>query len=409
VYDDDGIKIGRVCDLQVYMYPSGTDTSASRAKVIGIWIKTGGRKELFAIQGFEITKDRSGPLVLCHEKKAVQQDIEKDSYSLVENILDKQIVDINGRKLVRVNDVRMVTVADGLYAIAVDIGAEGLFRRLGIDSFVRVLLKIFGLRIPSHFILWEDVEAIDTRNLNIKLAMQSSKLNTLHPSDLADIIENLDKFSRTAMFENMDEERAADVLEELEESAQVHIIESLPIAKAADLLEKMPADEAADVLEALEEDKAEKILVEMENESSQEVRELMEYDENTIGSIMSTDFFSYQQNVMVSQVIDGIRAYKPEESSLYSLFVTSPSNELLGSFSLRDLVIADPAATVDTIMKSNPVCLLDEDRLHTVADLISKYNLLAVPVVDHRKKLQGIVVVDDIVEDLTNKKRTIKR
>jgi magnesium transporter len=409
VYDRDDNRIGRVNDLLVYMYPSGDGTSASRAKVVGLEIKTSDEKEIYAIHGFDITKDRSGPMVICREKRKLQPDIEKEALSLVENILDKQIVDINGKKLVRVNDIRMVTVSEGLFAIAVDVGMEGLLRRIGIDFIVRIFLSLFRLKIPSHFILWEDVEAIDTRNLNIKLSMQSSKLNTLHPSDLADIIEDLDKNSRTAMFESMDEERAADVLEELEEYAQVHIIESLPVAKAADLLEKMPADEAADVLEALETDRAEKLLVEMESEASQEVRELMGYADNSVGSIMSTDFFSFHKNVNVSQVLDDIRSYKPEEGSLYTLFVTNPSNELIGTFTLRDLVLANPDASIESIMKTNTVSLYDKDKMDSVAELVSKYNLLAVPVVDQRKKLQGMVVVDDIVEDLTNKKRTNKR
>jgi magnesium transporter len=195
----------------------------------------------------------------------------------------------------------------------------------------------------------------------------------------------------------------------LEEYAQVHIIESLPVAKAADLLEKMPADEAADVLEALEIRKAESLLTEMEDEASKEVRELMEYEYNSVGSIMSTDFFSFHKNVKVSQVLEDIRTYKPEEGTLYSLFVTNPSNELIGTFSLRDLIMADANTTVESIMKTEPVSLCDEDKMDSVAELVSRYNLLAVPVVDQRKKLQGMVVVDDIVEDLTNKKRTNKR
>jgi magnesium transporter len=409
VYDRNDTFIGRVSDLLVYMYPSGEGSVASRAKVVGIEIKVSGEKEIYAFHGFEITKDRSGPKVVCNEKRKMQPEIEKESLSLVENILDRQIVDINGKKLVRVNDIRMVTVSDGLFAIAVDVGMEGLLRRIGIDGIVSFFLGIFRLKTPSHFILWEYVEAIDTRNLNIKLSMQSSKLNTLHPSDLADIIEDLDKVSRTAMFESMDEERAADVLEELEEYAQVHIIESLPVAKAADLLEKMPADEAADVLEALENDKAETLLVEMEHGASQEVRELMGYADNSVGSIMSTDFFSFHKNDKVSQVLEDIRSYKPEEGSLYTLFVTNPSNELIGTFTLRNLILAEPNSSIESIMNTHTVSLYDKDKMDSVAELVSKYNLLAVPVVDQRKKLQGMVVVDDIVEDLTNKKRTNKR
>ncbi len=409
IYDTNQQSLGRVSDLLVHMIPSNDGMASSRAKVIGLEIKTSSGKEILAIQGFNVSKDLPGPLLSCRERRPLHADVEKESLSLVEYILDKQIVDINGRKLVRVNDVRMVIVSDGIYAIAVDVGMEGLLRRIGIDWLVRLFLGIFRTKTPSHFILWEDVEAIDTRNFHIKLSTPSSKLNTLHPSDLADIIEDLDKNTRTAVFESMDEERAADVLEELEEYAQVHIMESLPVAKAADLLEKMPADEAADLLEAMEAEQAEKLLVEMEHDASQEVRDLMEYDDNSVGSMMSTDFFSFHKNIKVSQVLEDIRSYKPEESSLYTLFVTSPGNELIGTFTLRDLVLAAPETSVDSIMKKTTISLLDTDKMGSVAELVSKYNLLAVPVVDKRKKLQGMVMVDDIVEDLTNKKKTRKR
>ncbi len=212
------------------------------------------------------------------------------------------------------------------------------------------------------------MQAIDFSNLNIKLSKSYAKLQTLHPSDLADILEDLGKKSSTSVFSALDEEKAADVLEELKPHAQVHIIESLPVDKAVDVLEKMPADEVADILDELEEEKAEVLLQEMEEESSQEVRELLEYSENLVGSIMSTDYLSFTGTRTVKEILKDLRARKPEPEELYNMFVTEKEDKLVGTFNLRDLVLADPDAPINTIMTSEPVSLLDD----VVEDLISE-------------------------------------
>ncbi|HEY4786107.1 MAG TPA: CBS domain-containing protein, partial [Bacteroidales bacterium] len=232
---------------------------------------------------------------------------------------------------------------------------------------------------------------------------------TLHPSDLADIIEDLGKQSRASVFSSLDEETAADVLEELETEAQVNIVESLPVEKVADVLEKMPADEVADILDELEEDKAEMLLNEMEAESSQEVRELLEYDDKEVGSIMTTDFISFNENASVAEVLTDIRAIKPEAEALYNLFVTDEDARLIATVSLRDLVVSEPDVKVNEIMRETPVHLYDDQKIHDIAEVISKYNLLAIPVVDRDNLLQGMVVIDDVVEDLISERRTNKR
>jgi CBS domain-containing protein len=409
IVNKDGIVIGKIIDFLIDLIPISTTDPSVRAKVIGIKLKTDNKIIIISNLNVEMFKDNSKLTIICSKITELPSSLEKECILLCENILDKQIVDINGRKLVRVNDVRMASVASGIFAIAVDVGMEGLLRRIGIAKGLQSFLSIFNSKIPSKFILWDDVEAIDYNNLNIKLSMASSKLNTLHPSDIADIIEDLDKESRTKVFESLDDEKAADVLEELEPHAQVHIIESLPVEKAADVLEKMPADEAADILEELEDEKAEKLLIEMESEASQEVRELMEYDENTVGTIMSTEFYSFHKSVTVAQVLKELKADKPENENIYCLFVTNSKNELIATFTLRDLIVNDLEAKLEQLMKKNPITLLDEDKIDSIAEVISKYNLLAVPVVDKEKKLQGMVVIDDIVEDLVNKGKTNKR
>jgi magnesium transporter len=302
-----------------------------------------------------------------------------------------------------------VSIPQGTFAIAVDVGVEGLLRRIGISKELKWLLARFNLSLPSKFILWDDVETIDFSNLNIKLSKTSSKLNTLHPSDLADIIEDLGKQSQASVFASLDEEQAADVLEELETSAQINLIESLPVAKAADVLEKMPANEAADILDELEDDKAEMLLNEMEAESSQEVRELLEYDDKEVGSIMTTDFISFNESTTVAEVLTDIRALKPEAEALYNLFVTDEKAELIATVSLRDLVVSEPTTKINEIMKEAPIHLYDDQKINDIAEIISKYNMLAIPVVDRNNHLEGMVVIDDVIEDLISDRRTNKR
>jgi magnesium transporter len=408
VFGADGDDIGVIKDLLINAVPSGQN-DPDQQLVTGVKLKIGKDTRLYSFNSFRVSKARELLNVTCTYLTELSDADVENGLLLVANILDKQIVDLNGRKLVRVNDVRLVTLPTGTFTIAVDIGIEGLLRRIGVSVPLKRLLSIFKINIPAKYILWDDVQAIDYSNLNIRLSKSYAKLNTLHPSDLADILEDLGKKSSMSVFSALDEEKAADVLEELEVNSQIHIIENLPIDKAADVLDKMPADEAADLLDELEDEKAELLLDEMDTELSQEVRELLEYPDNSVGSLMTTDILSFNPEVTVEEVINELRIKRPEHSELYSLFVTELDEKLIGTFNLRDLVIAQPKALVSQIMKSDPVFLLDNQRLGDIAEMVSKYNLLAVPVVDSDDQLQGMVVIDDIVEDLIDKRRTKKR
>jgi magnesium transporter len=407
-FDIDGEDVGIIKDLLISAVP-GVQSDSSSQLVLAVKLRIGKETSFYSFSSFRVSKAREKLNVTCTGLIKISDEEVNNGLLLVENILDKQIVDLNGRKLVRVNDVRLVTLATGTFAIAVDIGIEGLLRRIGISQPIKRFLSIFKVNIPGQFILWDDVQAIDFSNLNIKLSKSYAKLHMLHPSDLADILEDLGKKSSMSVFSSLDEEKAADVLEELETHAQIHILENLPVNKAADVLEKMPADEVADILDELEDDKAEMLLKEMDTESSQEVRELLEYDDDRVGSIMTTDYLSFSADRTVAEVLVELRAKKPESAELYNMFVTELNDELIGTFNLRDLVVAEPYATVSHIMKSEPVFLFDEQKVGAIAEIVSKYNLLAVPVVDNKNQLQGMVVIDDVVEDLISERRTKKR
>jgi magnesium transporter len=407
-FGSDGDAIGVIKDLMVNAVPSGQN-DPSQQMITGVKLRIRKETKFYSFTPFRVSKAREMINVTCTDLIELSKEEVDDGLLLDENILDKQIVDLNGRKLVRVNDVRLATLPAGTFAVAVDIGIEGLLRRIGIATPFKRLLSLFKINIPARFILWDDVQAIDFSNLNIKLSKSYAKLDTLHPSDLADILEDLGKKSSTSVFSALDEEKAADVLEELETDAQIHIIESLPIDKVADVLEKMPADEVADILEELEDDKAELLLKEMEAGTSQEVRELLEYDDNLVGSLMTTDYLSFSASKTVDEVLRELRIRKPEPAELYNMFVTKKDDKLIGTFNLRDLVVSEPDKKISDIMKSEPVSLFDDQKTTAIAEIVSKYNLLAVPVINQNEQLQGMVVVDDVVEDLISERRTRKR
>lgn len=409
IYDLNGTRLGKVIDVIVNTTQHGqSHEEAFRPIIMGLKTKIKGEVRYLNFKFIKIESKQKSFSFICQQLDFLPESIIESCLPLVKNILDRQIVDINGRKLVRVNDVRLVSIASGTYAIAVDIGTEGLFRRMGVSKLVNNILGILKLNIQTRYILWDDVEALDSTNFNIKLSQSTNKLQRLHPSDLADIIEEMGSKSRTMIFESLDEEKAADVLEEMEPYAQAQIIESLSIGKAADLLEKMPADEVADLLDELEDKKVELLLNEMEKESSEEVRELLEYEDKEVGSLMTTDYLSFRETMTIEETLNELRLQKPEADMIYSLFITDADEKLIATVSLRDLVISSPSITLAEIMNKDFIRVSDEDKIDTLASIISKYDLLAIPVTDSQNTLLGMVVIDDIVEDLMYKGKTKK-
>ncbi|MGE5530452.1 MAG: magnesium transporter, partial [Patescibacteria group bacterium] len=299
------------------------------------------------------------------------------------DLLDKQIVDLNGRKVVRINDLKLATVQDELCLIAVDIGFRGLLRRLGLRGLVHWWDKRFR-DLPDTLIRWQDVERIETEANRVKLSVPYQRLAKLHPADLADIIEELNNRDRTAVMQALEKDVAAEALTEIEPEVQSAILEHLSGERASDLLETMPADEAAEILGELPDEKAEEILSLMEAEQANEVRELLEYEEGTAGRLMTTDVLSLAEQLTVEEAIDTLRRVKPDPDVAYYLYVVDQAGVLTGVVSLRDLVVSPPGTTLAAIMNRNVIAVRDLDDQAKVAEVITKYDLLAVPVIDEQ-------------------------
>jgi magnesium transporter len=389
--------VGKLVDLIV-------DVNEIRPKVVAARIKMNGQVRTIDYSLISVFKQKGQYVIQCSQLKDLEIPQENTMF-LGKHVLDKQIVDIDGRKVVRVNDLRLAVLKNGTYTIAVDVGVDGLLRRIGIAKILKNMLKPFGLRVPSQLILWDEVASVDFSHAGLKLAKEYHKLLTLHPSDLADIIEDYDRPTQVAIFTSLDEEKAADVLEELETDAQLHVLSSLPVAKAADVLEKMPADEVADILDEMEEEAAEKLLNEMEKEASVEVRELMEYADDTVGSLMTTDYLALNQDMTVNETLAELRRLKPEPDTVYYLYIVDHNEKLVAVVSLRDIVISDLEQTLREIMHTNVIFVYADDKVSDLNEIINKYNLLSVPVVAKDMTMLGMVIINDVVDLILRKKR----
>lgn len=397
VYSDSNASLGKIRDFIM-------DVNAVRPKVIAVKLKAGRQHKMLDFSNFEVDKSGGQYVIKCSVPVEISE-MPENSMLLAKHVMDRQLVDIDGRKVVRVNDVRLAELTGGVYVVAVDVGVEGLLRRLGIAKPLKWIMKPFGLSLPGKLILWDEVAAVEFSHSGIKLSKEYSKLMTMHPSDLADIMEDLDRNVQLAIFASLDEERAADVLEELETDAQINIIESLSTERAADVLELMPSDEVADLLDEMHEDKAEELLNEMESVTSDEIRELMEYEDNEVGSIMATEYISFNENLTVGEALAELRRLKPESDTIYYLYVLDNSDRLVATVSLRDIVISDSDVRLKHIMNSKVIYIHDTDNINLLADIISKYSLLAIPVVDEESVMLGMVVIDDVVSTLLKSRR----
>jgi magnesium transporter len=313
------------------------------------------------------------------------------------DLLDKQIVDVEDRKIVRVNDIQLAPVDGRLRLVAVDVGLAGILRRLGLSGPGERLARALHLE-AENYIEWEDVDPVESSVSSLKLRVPHEALGTLHPADVAHIVEQLAPRDRAGILAALDDERAADVLEELGADDQVDILEALEPEKAADILEEMGPDEAADLVADLSEERQEQLLGLMEPEGASDVRELLAYGEETAGGLMTTDFITVTPEMTAEQVIERLRDLHPDADQVYYLYVTDATGILVGTITLRGLIVAAPETKVRDFMRSDPISVSVDLDAEEVGAAIARYNLLALPVVDAEGRMQGIVTVDDALE-----------
>jgi Mg2+ transporter MgtE len=313
-------------------------------------------------------------------------------------LLDKQIVDVDGRKVVRINDIEVANANGRLHVVAADVGIAGLLRRLGLRSFG----KRWGSRIgnvPRSMIAWDSVAPIREVNPSqVRLSVKENRLARMHPSELAEIIGDLSAREAAAVVGQLDDETAADAFEHLDADTRKSLIEDIGTERAADIIEEMDADDAADLLAELPEERQSELLAEMNAYTAGELRELVKYPEDTAGGMMTTDYVWIYPHRTTEATIRKIREIAPVSEFIYYLYVLDKSDHVLGVLSLRTLLLALPTAFIERIMDTDLVTVAADTPAVDVASTIAKYDLLAVPVVDDAGKILGIVTVDDAID-----------
>ncbi|MBU0572968.1 MAG: CBS domain-containing protein [Candidatus Margulisiibacteriota bacterium] len=323
------------------------------------------------------TELRNGELLLCRD------------------VLDKQIVDVEGARVVRVNDLQLAKVDQDIRLIAVDVGFKGMLRRLGILP----LVEWFEIDIHDRLIGWDHVEQLRTDLGRGVITIPHKHLSELHPADIAHIISQVHQQEKNAIFESLSESTAAEALHELEPMIAARILMTLNTKKALNILEKMPVDEAADVLGDLTEEKREEFLRLIKVRKAAEIRKLLKHEDETAGGLMTTEFITIPRELTVEQTINRLREMAPSAETIYYLYVVDEEGHLAGVQSLRQLIVSAPDKKIaDLMVKDDIIALSAGANQREVADTISKYNLLAVPIIDDENKIIGIVTVDDVVE-----------
>ena len=399
VLDIKGRRIGRVKDAA--LVPVADASRIDRFLVGGgyTWLT------VRADQIRSITLGRG--IQLCDEQLLPYHD-DEDMLRIGRDLLDQQIIDVTGRKVVRVTDVTMRVHHDGqrdiLTVFEVDIGLRSIFRRLVQGLLPPTWIRRLQQPIPPNSIRWEFANVLEPDPLRrLRLNISYSKLEGMHPADLADIVEELSPAEREAIFETIDSEVAADALSEIDPKMQASILESLEPEKAADIVEEMAPDEAADALSELQDETSEEILDEMDSEPKSEVRELLEFEEDTAGGMMNTEYVALHQNALVTDALAGLRGNEHLLESLNTLFLIDAEEHLTAAIPLARLFLAQPDAKLQSLASETLIQVNVDESQDRLTELFDKYNLLTLPVVDEDGKLAGVITADDVISVLRQK------
>jgi magnesium transporter len=390
VLDPKGDELGRVKDLVVI---KGTPLPKVSALIIEK------NKRLFSLSW----KD----LKIFNKKIMSSNSFHKDigSYELndedlllVRDVFDKQIVDANGAKVVRVNDVKLEGFKGNAILVAVDVGMRGIMRRLGVERGGEDLMKVFKKRLSYNLISWNYIQPLEPKLTTISLTVPGQMISELHPADIAEIISQVSHKEGASFFSGLDVETAAEALSELESETQVDIISDMDTDKAADIIEEMPPDEAADILSDLPADKAKELLEHIEKEEAEDIQELLGHEEDTAGGLMTNEYIAYLPETPVRKAIDQFKKDAEDVETVYYIYVIDPDEKLIGVISLRELLLSNLDTKLSDIMLTKFKKVLPETDEDEVAEIISKYNLLALPVTDAEGHMLGIVTIDDIMD-----------
>src|SRR5271166_877526 len=399
VFDQTGATPGKVREVAVIPQDDST-------QVLGLIVKTRAGDRLLVINA--VKSINGGVRTSDSASDWIPYTGGDGMLLLARDLLDQQIIDVHGRKVVRVNDVDIHEETGHSHVIlklgAVDVGARGAVRRLLKGVVPAGALHVLLAKIPPRLIPWEFVDLIEVDPARrVKLKISLARLAQLHPADIADIVEDLAPAEREAVFETLDEEVAAETLEEIDPKVQVSILSSLDSDRAADIVEEMDPDAAADLLGDMHPDASREILTEMQPEERAEVTELMNFEEDTAAGRMTTEYMALRQNAKVEDAIEMLRKFEGGLESLSTIYIIGDKDKLLGAVPLAEVALAPPGTPLMLLSTGHMTTVhpgADEKR---VAELFDKYNLLTLPVIDDEGVLTGVITADDVINMLRKK------
>jgi CBS domain-containing protein/sporulation protein YlmC with PRC-barrel domain len=384
VLDPDGTRIGTLRDLLVL-------TDVPYPPISAVVVHSARR--LYAIPWGDVrTVTPRGTVLRRPFDLGAYREPGTDLIWLAQDVLDKQIVDTQGVKLVRVNDLVVTPLDDDLRLAGVDGSTAGLLRRLSLEW----LARLFGRSRP-RIIDWEEVDigpAVD----EVRLKVPFDRVRRMRSADIATVISQMSAGEGADVLEALQEKTAARALAELSEDHQAAVLSAMEPEEAADVLEEMPPDDAADVLGDVEKERAEELMSLMEPQAAQEVRSLLAYPEDTAGGLMNSRVIVVQETATADEVIAMLRSIAPPEDEIYYLYVVDDAGRLSGVLSLRDLIVEQPDERMAAIMRSDIKYVRLDDSQEEVASMLIRYDFLAIPVVDEENRLKGVVTVNDVVD-----------
>jgi magnesium transporter len=326
------------------------------------------------------------------------------------DILDQQIIDVNNRKVVRVNDVDFdIQPTDHhteLRIVAVNVGLAAALRRLLQGLMAKHTIRMLTSLFPTKTIPWEFVNLIESDpQRRVKLRLSYDRVAELHPADIADILEELSRDEQKAVIEGLDEETAAQALSEIPTRMQADLLESIPTEKAADIVEEMPPDEAADVLQELSPETSAEVLADMEKDEANDVRELLGFEENTAGALMTNEYVVVHESATVEGAISALRSFEGQLESVHMIYLVDSDAVLTGTVPVGRIILSEPSLPLKELAMDSLISVPSHASAASVVDLFHKYNLICLPVVDDHGHLIGVVTADDVLELVINRKQ----
>lgn len=331
-------------------------------------------------------------------KEILSVDYGDDELRLKRDFLDQQIVDTGAHRVVRVNDLKIVAVKDEFFMVAADIGLRGLMRRIGLEKFALWIAHLFNLSFQNVLVPSKYIDPLPARlRHDITLTVAQEKLKDMHPADLADILGDLDDFERASILHSLPPGVVAKAVAELSPRLVKKLFGKLKDETVTKILERLSPNTATNIMSQLPRRRMQYLLNRMEEEEASTIKEFLKFKKNTAGSIMNPDVVFFQETQTAGEALQVLRSQGSHAEHIYYIYVIDKEHVLKGVISLRDLIFVDTSSTLASFMKKNLVHVRAKEHVDEVLEKFTKYNLIAIPVVDRNKKLRGMITVDDVL------------